>query len=125
MENNLEKELSLPAYAHLGDAVWEIFVREIVVNEVCKISKIHQMTTKYVCAGFQEKMLFLLDEHLSEEEKEIARRGRNISLTKQKLKNPTTHRHATAFEVLIGYWYKNDKDRLNEIFSLLKNEIKV
>ena len=117
------KKINTAACAHIGDAVYELFIREIVDTSVQKISTIHKYTTSFVCAGFQEKMLFFLEEYLTDEEKEIARRARNLPLTKKKTSNQKTHRHATAFEAILGYQYLNDKARLQELFDLIKQNI--
>ncbi len=122
MENKI-KELNLAAYAHLGDAIYEVFVRELVVWKFQKISNIHKYTTSFVRASFQEEMLFVIEPMLTPQEADIVRRGRNLPLTKQKLNNQTTHRHATAFEVLIGFLYVQNKERLDEIFAVARKEI--
>ena len=51
------QELNKRNYAHMGDAVWELFVREHMV-EKCKNPKdLHVETTKRVKASFQAVML--------------------------------------------------------------------
>lgn len=114
------KEYNLKHYAHIGDAVFELFIREFVINLANTQKAIHQNTIKYVNANFQSSLLNLLEEYLTEEEKEITKRGRNLPLTAQKKNNQNIHRHATAFEVLIGFLYLNNKERLNEIFEIIK-----
>ena len=113
-------ELNLNAYAHIGDAVYEVFIREKIIHTFKKISEIHKRSTSLVCAAFQEKMLFFLEPHLTDEEKDLTRRARNIHLTKGKRNNQTTHRQATAFETLIGYNYLNDRNRLEYIYKLIE-----
>ena len=83
----------------------------------------HKMTTKYVCANFQAEMTAKLSELLNEEEQEIQRRGRNLKITINKRSNPKIHTLATSFEVLLGYWYLNNKTRLDEIFKMMEKEI--
>ncbi len=60
---------------------------------------------------------------LTNEEQEIQRRGRNLKITVNKRSNPKVHSLATSFEVIIGYLYLNNKERLNEIFDVLDVEI--
>ena len=60
---------------------------------------------------------------LTEEEQELARRGRNLSIPVGRRSIQADYRQATAFEVLIGYWHLNDKERLKEIFEIIKNSI--
>ena len=116
------KEYNLKHYAHIGDAVFELFVREIVINSVNTQKAIHQMTIKYVNANYQSELLNYLEEFLTEDEKELTRRGRNLPLTANKKNNQTTHRQATALEVLIGFLYLNDKKRLEELFEIINKK---
>ena len=65
-------------------------------------------------------MLRKIEEKLTEEEKEIVRRGRNAQ-NHHVPKNSTVeeYSYATAFESLIGYLYLTKQDdRLKEILNL-------
>lgn len=115
-------EYNLKHYAHIGDAVWELFIREYVIQKFNVQKAIHNNTVKYVNADFQSSLIEILEPLLTEDEKELLKRGRNLSLTISKKHNPQTHRYATAFEVLIGYFYLNDKARLNRIFEIIKEK---
>ena len=116
----MEKVIALRNYAHLGDAVWEIFVREYVVVKTSNAKKMHQMTTDRVKASFQKDMLEFIYDVLSEEEKELARRGRNLPIPVARKAIQHDYRLATAFEVLIGFWYFHNKARLKEIYDFIK-----
>lgn len=107
--------------AFIGDSVHTLFVREWCLNSaVDKMENYHTNASKYCKATAQAKVLALMQDKLSDDEKEIVRRGRNAK-AKHQAKNATSadYTHATAFEVLIGYLYlsKND-DRLKEILNL-------
>lgn len=41
-------------YAHIGDAVYEVFVREKGHLFDCKFNKLHAYTVKFVNAGFRK-----------------------------------------------------------------------
>lgn len=111
-------------YAHLGDAVWELFVRENLV-ELCKNPQsLHRMTTEKVMGSYQAKLLEEIEELLTEEEQEIKRRARNMEVPVARRNNQAEYRQATAFEALIGYWYREDKSRLEFICNKLLKEIK-
>ena len=114
------EELSLRNYAHIGDAVWEIFVREYVIYKTSNSKLLHKMTTDRVNASFQAKVLLFIENDLTDYEKELARRGRNLSIPVARKSIQNVYRPATAFEVLVGYWYLNDKDRLNFFYEKLK-----
>ena len=115
--------MSLRNLAHLGDSVYELFVREYTISQTQNIKKLHKLTVSFVNAEFQAKLLEKLEENLTEEELDIVRRGRNIPVTTSKRINHKTHRIATAFEALLGWMYLNNKNRLEEILDKLKEYI--
>lgn len=114
------EELNLRNYAYLGDAVWELFIREMTVLETQNAKDLHKITTDKVNAKFQHDLLIALDEELTEEEHEIVRRARNLPVPVARRSNQAEYRMATAFETLIGWWYNNDKPRLEEILKKIK-----
>lgn len=114
---------NLKHYAYIGDCVFELFIREIVINKTQKQDMMHKISTKYVNAQAQADFLEKIIEKLTLEELEIQKRGRNLKITINKKSNPKIHALATSFEVLIGYWYLNDKTRLSEILDEIKKTI--
>lgn len=114
------EELNLRNYAHLGDAVWELFVREITVLQTQNAKELHRLTIEKVNAKFQHELLMKIHDLLTEEELEIVRRARNLPVPIARKSNQGDYRMATAFETLIGWWYKNDTIRLDEIFAKIK-----
>lgn len=117
-------EMGLRHLAYLGDAVWELFVRERTILQTPNAGILHKITTDKVKAGFQAELLTELDSQLTEEEKEIARRGRNLPIPVGRRSNQAEYRQATAFETLIGWWYYYDKNRLNNVLQILESHIK-
>ncbi|AEG58573.1 Mini-ribonuclease 3 [Desulforamulus ruminis] len=112
--------------AYIGDAVYELAVREYLVQRgMVKVNQLHRTAVKYVRAGAQAKALFSLEDKLSEEEMAVVRRGRNAkSGTPPKGACVLEYRHATALEALIGYLYfKERHERVREIISMAVNEI--
>lgn len=109
----MEELFGLKNYAHIGDAVWEVFVREYVITKTSNSKLLHKMTTDRVNATFQKEMLEFISPDLTEEEQEIVRRARNLSIPVGRRAIQHDYRLATAFEVLIGYWYLHNKERLN------------
>ena len=118
------KEMGLRHLAYLGDAVWELFVRERTVLQTSNAGVLHKITTEKVKAAFRAYLLDELETQLSEEEKEIARRGRNLPIPVGRRSNQAEYRLATAFETLIGWWYYHDKNRLNNVLQILENFVK-
>jgi len=115
------EELPLKNYAHIGDAVWELFVRDFVILKTSNSKNMHKMTTDRVNATFQKDMLNFIHDDLNEQELEIARRARNLPIPVGRKSIQHDYRLATAFEVLIGYWYLKDNVRLNYFFNKFKS----
>ncbi len=113
------EQFHLRAYAHIGDAIYDVFIRENVIKLTSNSKKMHELTTKYVKAEFQAQTLENLLPNLSEEEKDIVRRAKNMPSTTFRRANQALHRHATAFEALLGFLYLHEKNRYNEILNLI------
>ena len=116
-------QYNLKHYAHIGDAVFELFIRENVISHTTKQNEMHKLTTKFVNAESQAEILSQIQNFFSEKELEIIRMGHNLPITANKRNNQKIHRIATSFEVIIGYLYLNDKERLNELFSIIKKNL--
>lgn len=116
----MKEIIALRNYAHLGDAVWEIFVREYVIFKTSNSKILHKMTTDRVNATFQSEMLHFIDEDLTEEEHEMARRARNLPIPIGRRSIQHVYRQSTAFEVLIGYWYLHNQERLDSFYKKFK-----
>lgn len=117
------EELNLKCYAHLGDAVYELFIREKVIFLTSNLARMHKINTALVRASFQCELLNMLGPHLTEKEQDLIRRGRNIPTTSSRKHNQALHRIATGFEVLVGYLHLHDRDRLLKIFKLISDYI--
>ena len=107
-------------WAYIGDGVYELYIRTHLVNTTnLKPHKLHIESIKYVKAKAQADALKNIENILTEEEKEIVKRGRNTDLH-HIAKNASVQEyiHATAFEALIGYLYLTGKEeRLIEILE--------
>lgn len=116
----LKEKMVLRNYAHIGDCVWELFVRNYTVEKTSNAKLLHKMTTDRVNASFQHQMLEFITPELDEDEIELARRGRNLPIPVGRRSIQNDYRPATAFEVLIGYWYLHNQDRLNYFYDRIK-----
>ena len=128
--NLIKEEFALPdvdirtysplALAYIGDGVFDIIIRTIIVGQGNSGSHdLHVQVSKYVNAGAQASMIEFLMLHLDEEELTIYRRGRNAkSATVAKNASIQDYRKATGFEALIGYLYLGA--RMDRIIELLK-----
>lgn len=114
------KELSIRSYAYIGDAVYEVFIREKTIFITSKPDELHKITSSVVKAQFHAEVLEKIQDFLNDEEKEIIRRARNLSVTTARRTNQVLHRLSTAFEALTGYLYLNDKARLKALFDFIE-----
>ena len=100
--------------------MYELYIRTNLVNTTnLKPHKLHIETIKHVKAKAQAKLLEEIHEKLTDEEKDIVRRGRNAeSHHLPKNANVQEYRYATAFEALLGYLYLTKQfKRLKEILN--------
>lgn len=104
--------------AYIGDAVYELIIRTIVIGHGNTApSKLHKKTSSLVQAKAQSKLLECISPMLSQEEHDVVRRGRNAkSVTMAKNATMGEYRRATGFEALCGYLYVTDRfERLVEL----------
>ena len=109
------QEYSPLTLAYIGDGIYELLIRTLVVNEGNKpVQKLHKETSALVQATAQSKMMRRLQEELTEEEHAVYKRGRNSqSVSPAKNQSVTDYRRATGFEALMGYLYlKKDWERM-------------
>ena len=101
------KEYSPLALAYIGDAVFDLIIRSLVLNEGNRqVQKLHKRTSAIVQASSQARMITALNDELSQEEHAVYKRGRNAkSLSPAKNQSVSDYHKATGFEALIGYLY--------------------
>lgn len=107
--------------AYIGDGIFDLVIRSVVVGKGnTKASQLHQRTSQIVKAHTQCEMIKVLEPHLTEEELDIYRRGRNAkSYTMAKNATVSDYRSATGFEAMMGYLYLTDRfDRVVELTKM-------
>lgn len=100
-------QLSPIVLAYIGDAVFEVYVRQRLVSDhVRKPHALHRAATRHVSAAAQARLLKRWMPLLTVEEAEVVRRGRNAkSGQPPRNADPGDYRHATALECLVGHLY--------------------
>lgn len=118
----IEVKLMPPlTWAYIGDCVYELYIRTKLVNETkLKPHELHIKAIGYVKAKAQAEILKNIYDKLTEEEKDIVRRGRNAENHHlPKNANVQEYMYSTAFEALIGYLYlTKQNERLKEILEI-------
>lgn len=118
IEKRDAKEFSPLVLAYIGDAVYELIIRSILVSGGNRpVNKLNKDATSLVKAGAQAQIIKLINDELSEEEFTIFKRGRNSSPhTMAKNASMKDYKYATGFESLIGFLYlDNQFDRALEL----------
>ena len=126
MEKEKVKQMQVLVLAMIGDSVQTLFVREHIAKTYgVKVNKMNKMVSSVVSAGSQFKTFKKIEESLTEEEQDIAKRARNSHIhTKAKNFSYAEYIHATALEALIGYLHlTGQNERLNQILSLSLEEL--
>lgn len=119
------RQFSPLTLAFMGDAVFEMFVRErLVCQGNCSVNKLHKRAVEQVCCQAQAAAAQRLFPLMTEEEQEVYRRGRNAHVNHvPKNADPADYHAATALETLFGYVYlKGELDRLRLFFSIICGE---
>ncbi len=114
------REYSPLALAYIGDAVYEVMIRTLVIGiGNAGVNRYHQATKEFVQAKGQAQFYNHIKEILTEKEYDIFKRGRNAkSSSSAKNTDILTYRHATGVEALIGYLYiDQDIERILEIMT--------
>jgi len=120
------KTYSPLTFAYIGDDVFDLVIRTIVVNKGnTSPNKLHNMVIRYVSAKAQAKMYDAINPLLNDEEQDVLRRGRNSKPhTKAKNASSADYMKATALETLIGYLYlRDDMERIFELIKIGINKI--
>lgn len=109
------------ALAYIGDGIYDLVIRSIVVGRGnTQPNLLHKKTSSMVKAKAQSEMMEALLPELTEEEEAVYKRGRNAhSFTMAKNASMSDYRRATGFEALMGYLYlKNEFARMLELVKL-------
>lgn len=103
------KSYSPLGLAYVGDAVYEMIVRTIVLSEGnMSVNKYHKKSSSMVKASAQAEVFQKIEPLLTEAEMAVYKRGRNAkSATVAKHASVIDYRKATGVEALIGYLYLN------------------
>ncbi len=111
--------------AYIGDGIYELVIRTMVVDKANTSAKnLHRKSSSLVKAATQAEMALALQEDMTEEEIKAYKRGRNAkSATMAKNATMSDYRTATGFEALMGYLYLTEQsDRMIELIRLGLNK---
>ena len=118
--------INIIVLAYLGDSVYEVYVREKLLNSgLSKVDDMQKSAIKYVSAKAQSNIIdnMIINNFLTEEEIDVVKRGRNYKRNSHpKNTDIITYKKSSGFEALVGYLYLKDKDRLKEVLNFVEVE---
>lgn len=112
--------ISPSAFAYIGDAVYELYIRTHYLLPAKRISDYHHRVVEKVRAETQAVYLQQLYPILTETELNWVRRGRNSVKKSPRRLSLQTYQQASGLETLFGYLYICDRDRLHFLLSQLR-----
>ena len=127
MEESRARMLNPLQLAYIGDGVWELLVRSRLIYMGRSARHVHKDAVACVNAHAQSEAFRRIEEMLTEEEADVARRGRNAHAHHAAPKNQDAadYRAATALEALIGYLYlTGQEERLLTLFKHSQEDAK-
>ena len=109
--------------AFIGDSVYEIIVRTMVVSKGNKsVNALAKDKNKLVNAKTQSRIAEILTEYYTEEETDIYRRGKNAKTANHSKSAAYSEYHrATGLEAVFGYLYLTGN--LDRCLELLKTAL--
>lgn len=116
--------LSPLTLAFVGDAVYEIFVREMLAEVNRPSSELHAASVRLVKASAQAAAYKIIEQYLTEKELSVYKRGRNAHVNSvPKNANIGEYHSATGLEALFGYLHLSGNDeRAREFFGIIIKE---
>ena len=117
----MQNSISSGVLAFMGDAVYEVLIRETLIKSgLTDSDKLHFKTVDYVRAESQAYAVKkLMEGFLSDEEIEIVKKARNHKMpNRSRSAGMVEYKLATGLEALIGSLYlEGRKTRLDEVMA--------
>ncbi|MFV0498263.1 MAG: Mini-ribonuclease 3 [Candidatus Fimivivens sp.] len=109
--------------AFVGDGVYEMLVREEIVNRYTSLSakKLHTLAVEMVRATAQARGFNVISPALTEAEMTVFKRGRNANgVTPPRHTSAGEYRAATGLEALFGWLYLGgNQQRIRTLFKMI------
>ncbi len=114
------REIGMLQLAYLGDTLHDLAARSRLLAHPESVGKMHRRASRWVSAEAQAVMLDALLPRMTEEEREVCRRGRNAQAKHAAPRHaqPGDYQKATALEALWGWLYvRGETARLRELMD--------
>lgn len=117
------KTLSPLVLAHVGDAYFHLYVRTRLLQVTHNITRLHDLSAEIVSAPAQSKTYHAIENFLTDDERDIFRRGRNAHSHAPRKATVAEYHASTGFEALLGELFlRKNFTRLEEICELAFKE---
>ncbi len=115
--------LSPSVLAFVGDAVYELLVREYIASVNRPSGELHKFSVALVCAPAQAEAFKKIESLLTEAELSVFKRGRNFHIGNvPKSATPAQYHTATGLECLFGYLHlSGNQKRATDLFGVIVN----
>lgn len=118
------KTLSPLVTAYIGDAYFHLYVRTRLLSVTHKINKLHDLSAEIVSAVSQAAAYKEIESQLTDDERDIFRRGRNAKSHAPRSATVAEYHASTGFESLLGELFlKKNFSRLDEICESAFNAV--
>ena len=124
MEEARVRGLNGVQLACVGDTIYDLYARTQVLeaHDGC-VRELHRRAVAHVNARAQAQAFAAVEPLLTEEEADVARRGRNAHSRPPKNQDPGDYARATALEALCGYLFlMGRKERLDELMRVIREQ---
>ena len=114
--------LSPLTLAFMGDTVYDLLVRSELISKGNRpVGDLHKAASEKVCASAQASAVKSIIPHLTPEESDVFRRGRNAAPSGHpKNQSVGDYHYATGLECLFGWLYfKGNTERIKELYALI------
>ncbi len=116
------KTLSPLILAHIGDAYFHLYIRTRLLQVTRNVTRLHNLSAQIVSATAQAKTYHAIENFLSNDERDIFRRGRNAKSHTPRKATVAEYHASTGFEALLGdLFLRKNFTRLDEICELAFN----
>ena len=106
--------------AFVGDSVLELHVKAYLAKHDRRSSKfLHERMVRFTNAKSQAENVRVLFDRITKEEQDLVLKGRNSSASQgRKTATVMDYKYATGLEVLLGYLYFEQPQRLQEVLEI-------
>ena len=121
MDSLKVREMSGLVLAYLGDAVWELYIREFFIKKGLNIKNLNKIVKENVNAKKQSEFFKTIFPKLDESEKAILNRAKNGNIkTFPNSCSVIEYREATAFEAYIGLLHLTKQfEKIEKLIEIL------